>query len=112
MRRIKTECQWTLILISVWTSTWGWTPPPVHMRPPEPDPPPCGRHKWMAPNPVNICRGDDSDMVSFVFSELLTFLKAFKTNCTLPDKGHGINSLYLWQKCFQFSVNFYVTAFQ
>ena len=26
--------------------------PPVHMRPPEPDPlpPPCGRHKWMAPN--------------------------------------------------------------
>src|SRR6218665_156601 len=26
-------------------------PPPVHMRPPEPDPllPPCGRHKWMAP---------------------------------------------------------------
>src|SRR6218665_3526592 len=27
-------------------------PPPVHMRPPEPDspPPPCGRHKWMAPS--------------------------------------------------------------
>src|SRR6218665_1685901 len=26
-------------------------PPPVHMRPYEPDPlpPPCGRHKWMAP---------------------------------------------------------------
>ena len=26
-------------------------PPPVHMRPPEPDPlpPPCRRHKWMAP---------------------------------------------------------------
>src|SRR6218665_68220 len=26
-------------------------PPPVHMGPPEPDslPPPCGRHKWMAP---------------------------------------------------------------
>ena len=24
-------------------------PPPVHMRPPKPDPPPCGRHKWMAP---------------------------------------------------------------
>src|SRR6218665_1730029 len=23
---------------SVWTSTWGWTPSPVHMRPPEPDP--------------------------------------------------------------------------
>src|SRR6218665_3930244 len=25
--------------------------PPVHMHPPEPDPlpPPCGRHKWMAP---------------------------------------------------------------
>ena len=30
----------------------GAGPPfPVHMRPPEPDPlpPPCGRHKWMAP---------------------------------------------------------------
>src|SRR6218665_2069987 len=27
-------------------------PPPVHMRPLEPDPPPppCERHKWMAPN--------------------------------------------------------------
>src|SRR6218665_1794969 len=26
-------------------------PSPVHMRPPDPDPlpPPCGRHKWMAP---------------------------------------------------------------
>jgi len=22
---------------------------PVHRRPPEPLPPPCGRHKWMAP---------------------------------------------------------------
>jgi len=34
----------------VWTSTWGLTPSSVHMRPPEPDPlpPPCGRHKWMA----------------------------------------------------------------
>jgi len=29
----------------LWTSTWGLTP-----RPHEPDPPPCGRHKWMAPN--------------------------------------------------------------
>src|SRR6218665_3988682 len=29
--------------------------PPVHMRPPEPDPlpPPCGRHKWMAPIHIN-----------------------------------------------------------
>ena len=24
-------------------------PPHVHMRLPEPDPPLCGRHKWMAP---------------------------------------------------------------
>src|SRR6218665_1381809 len=34
-------------------------PPPVHMRPPEPDPlpPPCERHKWMAPNSItNLCR--------------------------------------------------------
>ena len=28
--------------------------PPVHMRPPEPDPPPCGRHKWMAPYSTNL----------------------------------------------------------
>src|SRR6218665_2413613 len=29
----------------------GLDPLPVHMRPPKPDspPPPCGRHKWMAP---------------------------------------------------------------
>jgi len=30
----------------------GLDPPtPIHMRPPEPvpRPPPCGRHKWMAP---------------------------------------------------------------
>ena len=28
----------------------AWLSLPVHMRPPEPDPPPpCGRHKWMAP---------------------------------------------------------------
>src|SRR6218665_66881 len=35
-------------------STWGLTPPPIHMRPPEPDPSssPCGRHKWMAPIPI------------------------------------------------------------
>src|SRR6218665_934422 len=32
--------------------------PPVHMRPPEPDPlpPPCRRHKWMAP----YCKFDDT----------------------------------------------------
>ena len=32
-------------------------PPPVHMRPPDPDPvlpPPCGRHKWMAPNDDSV----------------------------------------------------------
>jgi len=29
--------------------------PPVHMRPPEPDPPPCGRHKWMAPYMLPKC---------------------------------------------------------
>jgi len=23
------------------------TPHPINMRPPEPDHPPCGRHKWM-----------------------------------------------------------------
>jgi len=30
----------------------GADPSPVGRRPPEPDslPPPCGRHKWMAPN--------------------------------------------------------------
>ena|SRR6218665_2568793 len=30
----------------------GAGPSPIHMRPPEPDPlpPPCEHHKWMAPN--------------------------------------------------------------
>jgi len=30
---------------------------PTSPRPPEPDFPPCGRHKWMAPQPVlwGIC---------------------------------------------------------
>src|SRR6218665_109157 len=36
----------------MWTSTWGWTPSPpstcVHLSL-TPSPPPCGRHKWMAP---------------------------------------------------------------
>src|SRR6218665_566829 len=49
----KTVCrQWTLILIFCVDVHMGLDPPPpVHMRPPEPDlpPPPCGRHKWMAP---------------------------------------------------------------
>src|SRR6218665_1391282 len=44
--------QWTLILI-VWVDVhMGLDPrPSVHMRAPEPDPlpPPCGRHNWMAP---------------------------------------------------------------
>jgi len=26
---------------------------PVHMRPPEPDPPLCGHHKWMAPYQIS-----------------------------------------------------------
>src|SRR6218665_1479827 len=35
----------------MWTSTGGLTPSSVHMRPPEPNPlpPRCGRHIWMAP---------------------------------------------------------------
>ena len=48
-------------------------------------------------NLVTICRGDDPDIVSFV----LIFIQVFKTNYALPVKGHDINSLYLWQKCFQ-----------
>ena len=49
--------QWTLILIFCVDVHMGWTSlPPVHMRPPEPVPlpPPCGRHKWMAPNCLYI----------------------------------------------------------
>ena len=50
--------------LSVWTSTWAWPPPPVYMRPLEPDPPPpCGRHKWWpliwhaySPSPVYLCK--------------------------------------------------------
>ena len=43
--------QWTLFLIFCVDVHMGLDPPsPVHMRPPEPNPPSCGRHKWMAPN--------------------------------------------------------------
>src|SRR6218665_3176244 len=48
--------QWTLILIFCVDVHKGLDPPPpVHLRPPEPDPlpPPCGRNKWMAPNGSN-----------------------------------------------------------
>src|SRR6218665_2388120 len=52
----KTVCrQWTLILIFCVDVHMGLDPPPpVHMCPPEPDPPPCGRHKWMAPYGGNL----------------------------------------------------------
>ena len=46
--------QWTLILIFCVDVHMGLDPSsPIHMRPPEsnPLPPPCGRHKWMAPYP-------------------------------------------------------------
>jgi len=52
-------------------------------------------------NLVNISLGDDPDIVSFVLSDLLTFLQVFKTKSTLPVEGHILNSLYLWQICFQ-----------
>jgi len=48
-------------------------------------------------NLVNIGLGDNPDIVSFVLSDLLTFLQVFKTNYTLPVEGHVLNSLYLWQ---------------
>jgi len=44
--------QWALILIFCVDVHMELNPiPPVHMRPPVPDPlpPPCGRHTWMAP---------------------------------------------------------------
>src|SRR6218665_613979 len=43
--------QWTLFLIFCVASTWGFPSSPIHTPPPEHDPlpPPCGRHKWMAP---------------------------------------------------------------
>jgi len=37
-------------------------------------------------NPVNICRGDDSDIISFVLSNLLTFL-------TLPKVRNRLHFL-------------------
>ena len=50
--------QWTLILIFCVDVHLGLDKSsPTHMRPPEPDPlpPPCGRHKWMAPISRNNC---------------------------------------------------------
>ena len=46
----------------MWTPTWSLTPPPVHTRPPEldPPPPPCGRHKWPLKLIVN-CRHHNID---------------------------------------------------
>src|SRR6218665_3956067 len=54
-------------------------PPPVHMRPPEPDPlpPPCGRHKWMAPN---------------INSRLMVKVKMQKTLYTQP--GYSVHMEY------------------
>jgi len=44
----------------------GADPLPHPQRPPMPDPPPCGRHKWMAPkvNPSEKCREFDSSVVT------------------------------------------------
>ena len=32
----------------------GGAPSPVRTRPPEPDTPTCGRHKWMAPDLIQL----------------------------------------------------------
>src|SRR6218665_1766468 len=58
---------------------------PVHMRPPEPDalPPPCGRHKWMAPN--------------------LQFLAVFPAHVPSRTLHHPANPLYSIIILFPFS---------
>ena len=48
-------------------------------------------------NLVNICRGDEPDIASFVLSDLLTFLQVFKTNYTLPVEGHDIKFGTWWR---------------
>src|SRR6218665_266672 len=56
-------------------------PSPIHMRPPEPDllPPPCGRHKWMAPN--------------------MTFYKTQKLRFNVPDLFANIHvGLFKWNR--------------
>jgi len=56
-------------------------------------------------NLVNIRLGDDPDIVCFVLSDLLTFLRVFETNYALPVEGHFLNSLYISTDMFP-EVNF------
>src|SRR6218665_3404919 len=59
--------------------------PPVHMRPPEPDPlpPPCGRHKWMAPKQCGSARAG-KNLRFFNFFRFLSFSGCLGIFCGRP----------------------------
>ena|SRR6218665_2831601 len=68
----------------------GLDPPlPVHMRPPEPDPlpPPCGRHEWMAPKARTAVENERSDLSSFVDC-LHFFLQTVKSSDLANELRH------------------------
>src|SRR6218665_292742 len=72
----------------------GLDPLPVHMRPPEPDPPspPCGRHKWMVPNHF-IIHGWDCQLSPFDTNLFGTLCKyPFHQTLILPShtRAYGI----------------------
>ena len=69
--------QWTLILIFCVDVHMGLDPlAPTHMRPPESDPlpPPCGRHKWMAPTYNCSCTIIQTIILKFLHFALSQFL--------------------------------------
>src|SRR6218665_518763 len=61
-------------------------PPPVHMRPNEPDPlpPPCGRHKWMAPK---TSVSEKNSFMTLFFTQFV--LSYASNNTTSRNIGRG-----------------------
>ena len=69
--RMTSVDHWTLILIFCVDVHMLLDPSPhVHMRPPDPLPPPCGRHKWMALTELAIRLRENKKVfeVAYVFN--------------------------------------------
>src|SRR6218665_3412455 len=70
-------------------------PPPVHMRPPEPDPlpPPCGRHKWMAPYENECIHSECHAVLSINVSTLIKIVIVISRFLERPQKRSRGNQL-------------------